>query len=165
MLFRSLLLAGGAAGVAYTLGHGIGWQQRDRAGQVTWRMQAYLGSAQYQRLLVGQVPQRLAERVRLLSGGTFQLELVDGRELSGSEILRRVNGGRSIQCGYIDVYYDRNLWPLIFAKAVPFGLNPREQTAWLGYTREGEDRPFHQTVYPRITLEGVRLDQIGRAHV
>lgn len=157
---RELLLAGGAAGVAYTLGHSIGWHQRDRAGQVTWRLQAYLGNAQYQRLVVGQVPQRLSERVRLLSGGTFQLDLVDGRELSGSEILRRVNDGKTIQCGFIGVYYDRNLWPLIFAKAVPFGLNPREQTAWLWYTREGEDRPFHQTAYPRITLEGVRLDQL-----
>ncbi|MEB3255601.1 MAG: CHAT domain-containing protein [Synechococcaceae cyanobacterium] len=157
---RELLLAGGAAGVAYGLGHALGWHGRGQAGQVTWTMQAYLGSAQYRRLLVGQVPQRLAERVRILSGGTFQIRLLEGRDLSGSEILRRVNAGRKVQCGYIDVYYDRNLWPLIFAKAVPFGLNPREQTAWLWYTREGEDRPFHQTVYPRLTLEGVRLDQL-----
>lgn len=157
---RELLLAGGAAGVAYGLGHGIGWHGRGQTEQVTWTMAAYLGSPLYKRLLVGQVPERLAERVRVLSGGTFQIKFFDGRELSGSEVLRRVNAGREIQCGYIDVYYDRDLWPLIFAKAVPFGLNPREQTAWLWYTREGDDRPFHQTVYPRMSLEGVRLDQL-----
>lgn len=164
---RELLLLGSAAGatalastLTYRAGVSNGWRERGKARKVIWKMQAYLGSAQYKRLLVGQVPQRLAERVAVLSGGSFLIEPVDARDLSGSEILRRVNGGKAIQCGYIDVYYDRDLWPIIFSKAVPFGLNPREQTAWLWYTREGEDRPFHQTVYPRLSLEGVLLDQL-----
>ncbi|MFM7265050.1 MAG: CHAT domain-containing protein [Cyanobium sp.] len=157
---RELLLAGGAAGVAYGIGHGLGWHGRGQEGVRRWTMSAYGGSPQYKKLLVGQVPQRLAERLRVLSRGTFELTLVNGAELSGSEVLRRVNEGKALQCGYIDVYYDRDLWPLIFAKAVPFGLTPREQTAWLWYTREGDDRPFHQTVYPRLSLEGTRLDQL-----
>jgi TRAP-type mannitol/chloroaromatic compound transport system substrate-binding protein len=157
---RELLLLGGGAAVAYGVGLGQGWDQRGRQGSRVWRMATYQGSPLYQRLLVGQVPERLAQRLATLTDGRFRLELVDRSALSSSDILRLVNEGRPFQCGYVDIYYDKVLLPLIFAKAVPFGLNPREQTAWLSYTRKGDDRPFHQTVYPRLAVDGVRLDQL-----
>ncbi|MFN6131906.1 MAG: CHAT domain-containing protein [Synechococcaceae cyanobacterium] len=157
---RELLLLGGTAAVTYGIGLGQGWHQRGQAGRRVWRMACYQGSPQYRRLLVGQVPERLAQRLATLTDGRFRLELVDRSALSSSGILRLVNEGRTVQCGYVDVYYDKVLLPLIFAKAVPFGLTPREQTAWLWYTRKGDDRPFVQTVYPLLTVDGVRLDQL-----
>jgi len=157
---RELLLLGGTAAAAYGIGLGQGWDRRSRHGSRVWRMATYQGSPQYRRLLVGQVPERLAQRLATLTEGRFRLELVDRSALSSSDILGLVNEGRSVQCGYVDVYYDKVLLPLTFAKAVPFGLTPREQTAWLWYTRKGDDRPFHQTVYPRLAVDGVRLDQL-----
>jgi len=157
---RELLLLGGTASAAFAIGHGQGWGARSRHGSQVWRMAANLGSAQYRRLLVGEVPQRLAERLATLTEGRFRLELVDRGALSSSATLRLINEGHDCQCGYVDVYYDKLLLPLSFAKAVPFGLNPREQTAWLWYKRPGESLPFHQTVYGRIEVEGRRLDQL-----
>jgi TRAP-type mannitol/chloroaromatic compound transport system substrate-binding protein len=75
-------------------------------------------------------------------------------------MFRRVSRGEA-PCCYGDVYYDKVLQPLFFAKAIPFGLTPREQTAWLHYRpRKDDPWPFHQSVYPRIkvqtdTLEGL----------
>ena len=157
---RELLLLGGAAGVAYGVGLLQGWDRRGRDGSRVWQMAAYRGSPQYRQLLVGQVPERLSQRLATLTEGRFRLELVDRSALSSSHILQLVNDGRSFQCGYVDSYYDQVLLPLVFAKAVPFGLNPREQTAWLSYRRQGDDRPFHQTVYPRLEVDGVKLDQL-----
>jgi TRAP-type mannitol/chloroaromatic compound transport system substrate-binding protein len=145
--------------VAFRAGVSNGWRERGRSGQVVWRMAAYRGSPIYRQLLVGQVPDRLRQRLHTLTDGRFTLELVDHSPLSSSEILWQVNQGQ-LQCGYVDVYYDRLLQPLIFAKAVPFGLDPREQTAWLGYKRPGDAIPFHQTVYPRLKLKGTPLDQL-----
>jgi TRAP-type mannitol/chloroaromatic compound transport system substrate-binding protein len=157
---RELLLLGGTAAAGCAGGLGWGWDQRGRHGSRVWRMASYRGTSQYRRTLVGQVPERLAQRLATLTDGRFRLELVDRSALSSSHILRLVNEGRSVECGYVDVYYDMALLPLIFAKAVPFGLTPREQTAWLWYTRNGDDRPFHQTIYPRLAVDGVRLDQL-----
>ncbi|MFN9618389.1 MAG: CHAT domain-containing protein [Synechococcaceae cyanobacterium] len=159
---RELLLLGGAAGASaltYRAGVSNGWRERGRTGQVVWRMAAYRGSPTYRQLLVGQVPDRLRQRLHTLTDGRFTLELVDLSSLSSSEILRKVNRGE-LQCGYVDVYYDRKLLALFFAKAVPFGLDPREQTAWLWYTRPGESIPFHQSVYPRLKVEEEPLDQL-----
>lgn len=50
---------------------------------------------------------------------------------------------------------------MIFAKVVPFGLTPREQTAWLSSTCKGDDRSFLQTVSPRLAVDGVGLDQLA----
>ncbi|MFM8278196.1 MAG: CHAT domain-containing protein [Cyanobium sp.] len=160
---RELLLLGGAAGsaaLAYRLGVSTGWRERGQEGSRVWRMAAYRGSPLYRQLLVGQVPDRLRQRLLTLTEGRFRLELVDHAKLSSSEVLRRVNKGEEFQCGYVDVYYDPTLRPLIFAKAVPFGLDPREQTAWLWYTRPGEKIPFVQTVYPRLNVEGEPLNHL-----
>ena len=124
--------------------------------------------------LVGQAPFRLAQRLAELTDGRFRLELVDRSALTTSQIFRLVNEGRDFQCGYADIYYDKTLLPLIFAKAVPFGLTPREQTAWLRYHPSNEGaadgafegsaderrQPFHQTVLGRIAVEGQKLTNL-----
>jgi TRAP-type mannitol/chloroaromatic compound transport system substrate-binding protein len=159
---RELLLLGGAAGatgLAYRAGVSNGWRERGREGRRVWRLAAYRGSPLYRQLLVGQVPDRLRKLLLTLTDGSFILDIDDRSSDSGSEILWKVNQGEP-QCGYVNVYYDQQLLPLIFAKAVPFGLDPREQTAWLSYTRRGEEIPFHQSVYPRLEVKGKRLDQL-----
>lgn len=156
---RELLLLGSGAALAGSVGLGMGWAGRAHVGRREWRMATYLGR-QDQRLLVAQAPQRLARRLAQLTDGRFQLVLVNEPDLSTSQIFRLVNQGHRYQCGYADIYYDKVLLPLIFAKAVPFGLTPREQTAWLAYRRPGDAVPFHQTVYARLRVEGDALNRL-----
>ena len=170
---RELLLLAGSAGAAAAVGLGLGWEGRARQGARVWRMATYLGSRD-QRLLVGQAPFRLARRLAQLTDGRFQLKLEDRSALSTSQIFRLVNDGRACQCGYADIYYDKTLLPLIFAKAVPFGLTPREQTAWLSYhpanqgaaegalqgSEDARRLPFHQSVFGRIVVEGQKLSNL-----
>jgi len=153
-----LLLVGGAA-AAGGLAAGVAWDQRGRYGSTVWKMASWL-EGENPDLLVSRAPHVLAERLKAITAGRFVIELVDASPLTSSDILAKVNEGRPYACGYADVYYDPVLKPLMFAKAVPFGLTPREQQAWLWYRRDGEKTPFYQTVYPRIRIGKRPLDQM-----
>ena len=153
-----LLLLGAGTGLTTVAGVASGWGARGVIGRREWRMATYLGAGD-QALLVAQAPRMVAERVDRLTSGRFRIRLVHVPQISTSQMLKRVNGG-GYECSYGDIYYDKLLQPLIFAKAIPFGLSPREQTAWLHYFRAGEDRPFHQSIYPRLRVEGVALDNL-----
>jgi TRAP-type mannitol/chloroaromatic compound transport system substrate-binding protein len=120
-------------------------------------MLTYLGQ-QDDKLIVGQAPRMVAERLAQLTEGRFRIRVDPQPNLSSSEMFRRVSRGEA-PCSYADVYYDKLLTPLFFAKAIPFGLTPREQTAWLHYRRRKEDAwPFHQSVYPRIRVQNDTLE-------
>jgi TRAP-type mannitol/chloroaromatic compound transport system substrate-binding protein len=119
-------------------------------------MLTYLGRND-DKLIVGQAPRMVAERLAQLTDGHFQIRVDPQPNLSSSEMFRRVSRGDA-PCSYADVYYDTLLTPLFFAKAIPFGLTPREQTAWLHYRRRKDDEwPFHQSVYPRIRVQNDTL--------
>ena len=152
-----LLLAGGTAAAALG-GTAAGWGLRHQSGRIHWRLATYL-TRKENHLLVGQAPEHLKKRLHDLTDGRFVIDLVEVPNLSSSQILKRVNSGL-YACGYCDIYYDKILQPMIFSKAVPFGLTPREQIAWLNYKRPGEAIPFHQSVYPRINIEGAPLDNL-----
>lgn len=157
---RELLLAGGTAVVAYGLGHGVGWHVASNEGVTRWRLATTYARDSFKQLVVGEVWRRLAEELAALTDNTFLLNPVDVSRLDSSEILKQVDGGKDFECAYVDIYYDQRLRPLFFAKAIPFGLTPREQSAWLEYRRKGDDRPFRETVYARLQGGDLRLQQL-----
>ena len=156
---RELLVLAAGTGTAGLAGIAAGWGSRSTAGRREWRMLTYLGERD-DKLIVAQASRMVAERLAQLTEGRFQIRVDPQPDLSSSEMFRRVSRGEA-PCCYGDVYYDKVLQPLFFAKAIPFGLTPREQTAWLHYRpRKDDPWPFHQSVYPRIkvqtdTLEGL----------
>lgn len=153
---RELLVLATGTSAAGLAGIAAGWGARSSQGIREWRLLTYLGQ-QDDRLIVGQAPQRMAERLAQLTDGRFRIRIDHQPDLSTSEMFRRVSRGEAA-CSHADVYYDTLLTPLVFAKAIPFGLTPREQTAWLHYRRKGDAWPFHQSVYPRIK---VQTDHLG----
>jgi TRAP-type mannitol/chloroaromatic compound transport system substrate-binding protein len=154
---RELLLLAAGTSAAGLAGVASGWGARASQGRREWRMLTYLGR-QDDKLIVGQAPRMVAERLAELTDGRFRIRVDPQPNLSSSEMFRRVSRGEA-PCSYADVYYDKLLTPLFFAKAIPFGLTPREQTAWLHYRRRREDAwPFHQSVYPRIKVQNDTLE-------
>jgi TRAP-type mannitol/chloroaromatic compound transport system substrate-binding protein len=154
---RELLLLAAGTSAAGLAGISAGYISRDSRDSREWRMLTYLGR-QDNKLIVGQASRMVAERLAELTDGRFRIRVDPEPNLSSSEMFRRVSRGEA-PCAYADVYYDKLLTPLFFAKAIPFGLTPREQTAWLHYRRQEEDAwPFHQSVYPRIRVQNDTLE-------
>jgi len=74
----------------------------------------------------------LAKRVAEGSDGKFQIRVFAGGELvPGLQVLDAVQNG-TVQCGHTAPYYYIGKDPAFaFATAVPFGLNARQQNAWM----------------------------------
>ncbi|MFN3265887.1 MAG: TRAP transporter substrate-binding protein [Deinococcales bacterium] len=74
----------------------------------------------------------VAERVKGLTGGRFEITPYPAGELApGLGILDAVQSG-SVECGHTASYYYVGKNPaLAFATSVPFGLNAQQQNAWL----------------------------------
>ena len=166
---RELLLAGGAAGLAYGLGQRVGWHVASNEAVTRWRLATTYARDAFKPLVVGEVWRRLIRELADVTDQSFVLlgpdEFskpggLDVSQLDSLDILKQVNEGSGYQCAYVDIYYDQRLRPLFFAKAIPFGLSPREQSAWLAYEREGDGRPFRETVYARLQGGDLRLQQL-----
>ncbi|ERN42369.1 TRAP-type mannitol/chloroaromatic compound transport system, periplasmic component [Rubidibacter lacunae KORDI 51-2] len=76
--------------------------------------------------------ERFAERVRELTDGRFEIAIsASGEIVPGLEILDAVQQG-TVQSGHTASYFYRGKnEALAFDTAVPFGLNYRQQTAWM----------------------------------
>ena len=79
-------------------------------------------------------PVNIAERVKAMSGGNFQIIPYAGGELVGGlEVFDAVSQG-TVQMGHSATYYYVGKSPsLAFDTAQPFGLNYRQQNAWYYY--------------------------------
>lgn len=78
--------------------------------------------------------ERLAERVGRLTEGKFQIRVFAGGELvPGLQVLDAVEQA-TVECGHSASYYyvGKNM-AFAFDTALPFGLNAREQNAWMYY--------------------------------
>ncbi len=75
-----------------------------------------------------------ADRVNSLSGGRFVVTAREGGEIAPPlEVLQTVQSGGA-QAGHTASYYYTGLSPVTaFGTALPFGLNDRQQNAWLYY--------------------------------
>ncbi len=78
--------------------------------------------------------ERLAERVNRLTEGKFQIRVFAGGEIvPGLQVLDAVEQA-TVECGHSASYYyvGKNM-AFAFDTALPFGLNAREQNAWMYY--------------------------------
>ncbi|MGI9605787.1 MAG: TRAP transporter substrate-binding protein [Acidimicrobiales bacterium] len=82
-----------------------------------------------------------AEQVSRLTGGRFKINARPAGEIvGGTEVLPAVRDG-GVAAGHTASYYYTGLSPVQqFGTAVPFGLNQRQQNAWLYQGYNGGDR-------------------------
>src|SRR5215510_3131695 len=75
-----------------------------------------------------------ARRVSELSDNRFQIQLFAAGEIvPGLQVLDAVQNG-TVECGHTSPYYYFGKDPAFaFATALPFGLNARQQNAWMYY--------------------------------
>jgi TRAP-type mannitol/chloroaromatic compound transport system substrate-binding protein len=117
----------------------------DQFPPVSWEMNAFLGD-NARKTIIFDAPQQVCDRVRKMTKDRFNITLKRTGETE--EILRKVSSGE-IACGYSGIYYSTPKYrALFFGCAIPFGLNPQEQTAWLNYKKNSDDElTFIQSIY------------------
>ncbi len=76
----------------------------------------------------------VADRVEALTGGRFTIRVFPPGELVPAlQVMDGVQSG-TVHAGYTSDYYYIGKNPaLAFGTSIPFGLNARQQTAWLNY--------------------------------
>jgi TRAP-type mannitol/chloroaromatic compound transport system substrate-binding protein len=96
--------------------------------QVRWRMTSSFTS---NLPIVGPPPQRIADDLRAMSNGAFQIKTFDpGEIVPALEITESVKEGK-IQAGFQWLGYDQGRIPAsTLIAAVPFGMEPMEFAAW-----------------------------------
>ncbi|MEE9336666.1 MAG: hypothetical protein V3U87_01175 [Methylococcaceae bacterium] len=143
---RNLLLGAGAAVSAGATGdfflEKTGYHPLSEFPSVSWKMQTFL-SSDFEHTILHKAPQQVCDLIRKMTNGRFNIELDRGEEkgegIKTEDILKSVSESSEIQCGYSGIYYDnKNHKALYFGSAIPFGLSPQEQTAWLYYVKDDE---------------------------
>lgn len=112
---------------------------------IDWEMYTFL-SDNVKNTILFQAPDRVCNLVRKMTNNRFNIKLKGTGETE--DILKRVSNGE-IQCGFSGIYYSTSRYrSLFFGCAIPFGLNPQEQTAWLNYKKNPNDKyTFIQSIY------------------
>jgi len=97
--------------------------------EVRWRCQSSF--PRNLDVLFGQL-ERISARVAALTEGRFRIQAFPAGEIvPGLQVMDAVQGG-TVECGHTAAYYFIGKEPgLAFLTAMPFGLNTRQQTAWL----------------------------------
>lgn len=120
---------GGAAALAAGCGGGGGGPAARTQRHVRWRM-----ASSFPRALdtIFGAAEVLAAQVAAMSGGTFEIRVYPAGELVPAlQVLDAVQSG-TCQAGQSGSYYYIGKDPTLgFDTCVPFGLGPRQQTAWL----------------------------------
>lgn len=114
---------------------------------VEWKMETFLADSAKDTIL-WKAPSRICELVSKMTNGKFKIELA--RTGNTEQILEKVSAGQEIECGYSGIYYSSEKYQsLFFGCAIPFGLTPQEQDAWLDYRKNpDQDRySFIQSIY------------------
>jgi len=121
---------------------------------VRWKMVSFLGESTKNKVILFDAPLMISERIKAITKGQFIIEVDTTGNILTEEILQKVSAGDDIQCGFSGIYYEQEKYrPLYFGCAVPFGLSPQEQTAWLSYKKDPNDQlTYIQSLYREIGL-------------
>ncbi|NES22463.1 MAG: ABC transporter substrate-binding protein [Symploca sp. SIO3E6] len=119
---------------------------------VEWTMVSFL-KEDAKDLILYQAPQMVCDLIKQMSDGEFTITLDNSENIATEDILKKVSDG-DVQCGYSGIYYnDATYKVLFFGSAVPFGLTPQEQNAWLLYKKNPNDKlTFMQGIYKELDL-------------
>ena len=122
--------------------------------KVTWRMANFLDGISH-KIILSKAPQMICKRIEKITDGRFEIEPLNDKKIRTQDILKNVSDGGKVQCGFSGIYYSDNLYKvLFFGSAIPHGLTPQEQTAWLLYKKDPEDKlTFIQKIYEKTELE------------
>lgn len=132
MIGRRSLLAAGAAALAAggccpkkrAVGPGVHTSQR-----VRWRLASSFPSSLDTIYGASEV---LSERVSEMSGGTFEIQVYEAGEIVPALNVMDAVQNATVQVGQTASYYYKGKNPaLVFDTCVPFGMNARQQAAWL----------------------------------
>jgi TRAP-type mannitol/chloroaromatic compound transport system substrate-binding protein len=122
---------------------------------VKWKMVSFLNQSLKDKVRLYEVPLMVAKRVGEMTNGRFIIEVDTTGKIQTEAILERVKSDE-IQCGFSGIYYEDPMYrPLFFGCAIPFGLTQQEQTAWLSYKKNPNDKyTYMQTLYQTL-VKGV----------
>jgi TRAP-type mannitol/chloroaromatic compound transport system substrate-binding protein len=133
-----------------------GWFGRQQTSflPVKWKMVSVFGeNINNLDLILPKVSQNVCDRVKDLTDGHFIIEIDKSKKFDTDQILKSVSDGE-IHCGYSGIFYaDDKYKALFFGCAIPFGLSPQEQTAWLLYQKNSSSKlTFMQEIYRELGL-------------
>jgi TRAP-type mannitol/chloroaromatic compound transport system substrate-binding protein len=119
---------------------------------IEWKMVSFLGE-NAKNFILYKAPQMVCDLIKEMTDNHFRIEVDRSGETGTEKILEDVSRGL-IQCGFSGIYYNNEKYrPLFFGCAIPFGLNPQEQNAWLFYKKNPEDElTFMQGIYKELDL-------------
>lgn len=145
---RRKLLKGGLVATGAAVAVGCGANETGKAAAVhSGRKVRWSLASSFQSSLdtIFGAAEVLAERVKEMSGGQFEIRVYQAGEIvPGLQVLDAVQAG-SVQIGQTGGYYYTGKDPaLAFDTCMPFGLNARQQTAWL---EEGGGLELMREVY------------------
>ena len=108
---------------------------------------------------LGQAPERLAERVRQMSGGRLTIKVYGAGELVPAlEVFDAVSQG-TVQLGNGAAYYWKGKVPMAqFFATVPFGLTAQEMNGWLYF---GGGMELWRRLYARFNLVPLAAGNTG----
>jgi TRAP-type mannitol/chloroaromatic compound transport system substrate-binding protein len=144
-----------AIGTATAIATGAaGWYARQYKQSIKWKMVSFLGESAKDRVILYKAPIILRERLKEITNNQFNIEIDTTGNILTEQILNKVSEGKDVQCGFSGIYYEKPEYrSLYFGCAVPFGLSPQEQTAWLSYKTNSTDQlTYIQNLYRKIGL-------------
>jgi TRAP-type mannitol/chloroaromatic compound transport system substrate-binding protein len=135
-----------------------GWNARQYKQQykqpIRWKMVSFLGESAKDRVILYKAPFMIRERLKEITNHQFIIEVDTTGGIPTEQILEKVSDGKAVQCGFSGIYYENTKYrPLYFGCAIPFGLSPQEQTAWLTYKKNSSDKlTYIQNLYRELEL-------------
>jgi TRAP-type mannitol/chloroaromatic compound transport system substrate-binding protein len=144
-----------AIGTATAIASGAaGWHYRQYKQSIQWKMVSFLGESAKDRVILYKAPFMIRDRLKEITNDQFIIEVDTTGGIPTDGILEKVSDGKDVQCGFSGIYYENTKYrPLYFGCAVPFGLSPQEQTAWLAYKKNPTDQlTYIQNLYREIGL-------------
>ena len=103
--------------------------------------------------------EQMAKRVAAATDGKFQIQLFAAGEIvPGLQVVDAVQAG-TVECGHTAPYYYIGKDPTFaFGTAVPFGLNSRQQTAWMMF---GGGRELMNEFLKEYNIYGITCGNTG----
>jgi TRAP-type mannitol/chloroaromatic compound transport system substrate-binding protein len=148
---RTLLSS--ALGSTAALGVGLFYNRQPGSKQVNWTMHSFLGDDAKDKVLLYKVPYMISKRIADITDNNFKINVISSGG-STELILKDVGSSTKYECGFSGIYYEtKENRALYFGCAIPFGLSPHEQTAWLSYKEDdNDDLTLIQKLYQDLGL-------------